>query len=76
MAINNTLILGNTSDEVRGRVMSIYMMTVALMPLGVLPMGAIAEKLGVYLAVGGGGAVVALFTIAMAILLPRLRRLE
>jgi len=75
MATNNTLLLTNTEDRVRGRVMSLYMMTIGLFPIAVLPAAAIAESLGVPLAVGAGGAILVLFTLAMALLRPTLRRL-
>jgi MFS family permease len=76
MAVNNTLIQSNTPQEVLGRVMSIYMITFALMPLGTLPISAIAEAIGVGMAVAVGGAIIFIFTLAMIILRPSLRRLE
>ena len=75
MAMNNTLIQSNITDEVRGRVMSVYVMTFALMPLGTLLVSAAVEEVGASLAVGGAGIVVTLFVIAMAIFRPTLRRL-
>jgi len=36
-AVNNTLIQTNITDDIRGRIMSVYMMAFGLMPLGVLP---------------------------------------
>lgn len=76
MTLNNTLLLRNTSNEMRGRVMSLYMVTFALMPIGTLPIGAIADAIGAPLAVGAGGAIVALFAILMILLRPSVRRLE
>ncbi|MFC2058160.1 MFS transporter [Chloroflexota bacterium] len=75
MATNNTMIQLNVADGMRGRVMGIYMVTIGLFPLGVLPVGAIAEFLGAQLAVGVSGAFLILFTIAMALLRPSLRKL-
>lgn len=75
MATNNTLLLINTEDGVRGRVMSLYMMTIGLFPIAVLPVAAIAESVSAPFAVGAGGAIVVLFTLAMALLRPTLRRL-
>jgi hypothetical protein len=56
-------------------VMSIYVMTFAMMPLGTLPLGALTDNIGAPLAIGAGGIIVVLFTIGMAIFSPRLRRL-
>lgn len=76
MAVNNTLLQTNVTHEVRGRVMSIYMMTWGLMPLGALPASALAEAWGVSFALGLGGGIMAFFTLAFALLFPRMRRLE
>jgi MFS family permease len=76
LAINNTLIQINVPHEMLGRVMSIYVMTFAMMPLGTLPLGAVSEAVGAPLAIGAGGIVVVLFTLVMAVFQPRLRRME
>jgi len=75
LALNNTLIQNIVPHRMLGRVMSIYVMTFSLMPLGTLPLGAITDAVGAPVAIGAGGIVVALFTVAMAALLPGLRRL-
>jgi MFS family permease len=75
MATNNTLLLLNTDDRVRGRVMSLYMMTIGLFPIAVLPAAAITESLGAPLAVSVGGGILLLFTLAMTLLRPTLRKL-
>lgn len=75
LAVNNTLLQMNVEDGMRGRVMSMYMMTVGLFPLAVLPASAIAETSGVALPVLVGGAIVALFTLGTALLSPALRKL-
>lgn len=76
MAINTTLIQMNISDEVRGRVMSVYMMTFGLSPLGTLPAGAIAEAVGAPFAVTLGGGILAGVVLTVALLRPRLWRLQ
>ena len=76
LAVNNTLIQSIVPHGMLGRVMSIYVMTFSLMPLGTLPLGWITDEVGAPRAIGGGGIIVALFTVAMALLLPRLRRLK
>ena len=75
LALNNTLIQSNVPHELLGRVMSIYVMTFAMMPLGTLPLGALTDAIGAPLAIGAGGIIVILFTMGMAIFSPRLRRL-
>jgi len=76
MAINNTLLQSNVPINLLGRVMSVYMLTFALMPMGALPVGALAEAIGAPIAVGAGGILIVVFTVAMVVLLPSLRRLE
>ena len=50
--LNQALIMEVTEAEYRGRVMSVYMLNFALMPLGVLPAGIAAQYLGVQTAIG------------------------
>jgi MFS family permease len=76
LVVNNTLIQTSIPDWVRGRVMSIYVMTFALPLLGSLLTGAVAERIGVPMVIAGSGIVVALFVVALGIFNPRLRRLE
>ena len=52
-ALNQALIMEVTEDQYRGRVMSVYMINFALMPLGVLPAGLAAELWGGQKAIGG-----------------------
>ena len=75
MATNNTLLLLNTEDRIRGRVMSLYMMTIGLYPIAVLPTAAIAESLGAPLAISVGGGILLLFTLMLTLLRPTLRKL-
>jgi len=75
MATNNTMIQSNVADEVRGRVMSIYIMTFGLNGVGVLLVGEVAEHLDAPLAIAIGGGLVLLFTLAMVLWRPILRKL-
>ncbi|MFQ6031083.1 MAG: hypothetical protein ACE5Q6_26775, partial [Dehalococcoidia bacterium] len=50
--LNQALIMEVTEDQYRGRVMSVFMLNFALIPLGVLPAGIAAEFLGGQLSVG------------------------
>jgi len=45
-AVNNTLLMGQTPPEYHGRVMGVYMMTFAAMPLSSLPAAWMAERVG------------------------------
>lgn len=75
MAVNNTLIQSNTPPRMLGRVMSIYVLTFSLMPLGTLPISAIAEMIGVGTAIALGGIIVFAFTVVMALSQSTLRHL-
>jgi MFS family permease len=80
MTTVNTQLQVLVPDELRGRVMSIYSMTWSLMPLGGFLSGALAARfadpsLGAPVAVGLGGALVALMAVAVALTVPRVRSL-
>jgi MFS family permease len=45
-AVNNTLLIGTTPPEYHGRVMGVYMMTFATMPLAGLPTAWLADQIG------------------------------
>jgi len=75
MAVNTTLLMMNSEERMRGRVMSIYMVTIGLYPLGVLPAGAIAEYTGITLPVAVGGAIMVVFILTMMLINPRLIKL-
>ena len=71
MTVNNTAIQLVIPEEMRGRVMSVMMMTFGLMPLGAVPAGVAAEAYGVRGVVVVGGllsvvAVVILFNAMSA----------
>jgi len=71
--LTNTLIMENTPEKLTGRVMSVYMMTWGLMPLGILPAGYLAETFGAPATVTGGGLVVLLIVLIVFIFQPRIR---
>ena len=74
-ALNASLIMEQTDDEYRGRVMGVYMLNFGLIPLGAIPLGYVAEWFDVRLsfAVAGAGLVVA--TFGYTILTRRIRQL-
>jgi MFS family permease len=57
MSGNNAMIQHRVSDNIRGRVMGAYMLTWGFMPLGSLPMGMVAERVGITTAVAAGAIV-------------------
>ena len=75
MSLNMTLIQLNAAPEMRGRMMSIMMMTFGLMPLSALPFGALAERTGTPFALLLSGVLLAAFTIVFAIVYPSFRRI-
>ncbi len=69
-SLNNTLIMSYTPPELYGRVMSVYLMTFALMPLSSVPAGALADSIGPQVTVGGAGLLLAASILAIARLHP------
>jgi len=75
LATNNTLVQLMVPDALQGRVMSVYMMTWGLMPLGALPQGILADWFGAPIVMGGTGALSALVVGLMMLRQPGLRKL-
>ena len=73
---NNTVIQSNIPAEVRGRVMSVMMMSFGLMPLGVLPVAAAADRFGPDVAVAGSSTLLLVALVAFFTLSRRLRTLR
>jgi predicted MFS family arabinose efflux permease len=72
---NNVLLQHSVQDEVRGRVMGAYMLTWGLMPLGALPMGLVADRFGVQVAVAGGAMISTVLTAALGLASPAVRQI-
>ena len=73
LAINQTVLQLRIDDAVRGRVLSIYLLTWGMLPLGQLPIGALADRIGAPAATAAACALAILLFIAMAIRYPSLR---
>ena len=73
---NGTIIQVLIPDEVRGRVMSLMMMTFGLTPLGTLPVSAVAEAFGVRVAVASASVATALLAMAIYFASRALRRID
>jgi len=76
MTLNNTLVMSNTPNELIGRVMSVFMWTFGLMPLGTVLGGALANVIGAPYTVAGGGFLLVIFLIGVAATLPIIRQLK
>ena len=75
MVLNNALVLTNTPTAFQGRVMSLYMMAWGLQPLGTLPMGAIADAVGIAPVFAVGSSILVVFCLGVLVFSPRIRRL-
>jgi predicted MFS family arabinose efflux permease len=53
LALNQTALQLSVDDDVRGRVLSIYLLTWGMLPFGQLAVGAVADQLGAPLAMAG-----------------------
>jgi hypothetical protein len=60
-----TVLLVETPEHVRGRVMSLSSLLWGLQPLGVLVAGGVADIAGPQVAIGGGAAVAVLLLLAL-----------
>jgi MFS family permease len=74
--VNSTTINLIIPDAVRGRVMSLMMMTFGLTPLGTVPVSAAAEAWGAPAAVAGASALTAVLAVIFYFLSPSLRRVD
>ena len=77
MSLNMTLLQSYASPEMRGRVMSMAMMTFGLMPLSAMPFGALAEieSVGTPNALLLSGILLTVFTLIFAIVYAPFRRI-
>ena len=75
MSLNMTLIQTSSSREMRGRVMSIAMMSFGLMPLSGVPFGILAEFTDTPFALTLSGLLLVVFTLVFAVVYPSYRRI-
>ena len=76
MSLNMTLIQVYSSREMRGRMMSIAMMSFGLMPLSGVPFGILAEFTNTPFALTLSGLLLVAFTLVFAIVYPSYRRMD
>ncbi|HEY8171901.1 MAG TPA: MFS transporter [Dehalococcoidia bacterium] len=74
--VNNTVITSVIPDGVRGRVMSVLMMSFGLMPLGAVPASIAAEYIGTPAVVAIGGGLLIGFVALAYVLFPQFRTLD
>ncbi len=74
--LNNTIIQVIIPDHVRGRVMSLLMMSFGLTPLGTVPIAALAQAFGAPFAVACASATLIVAAILFYLLSPSLRRID
>lgn len=73
---NGTIIQMLIPDEVRGRVMSLMMMTFGLTPLGTLPVSALAEAFGAPVAVAIASVATAVLAVLILVASQALRKID
>jgi MFS family permease len=76
MTVNNTVITSIIPDNVRGRVMSVMMMSFGLMPFGAVPAGIAAEYIGTPAVVAIGGVLLIISVVAAYLMFPQFRTLD
>ncbi|MCY3637628.1 MAG: MFS transporter [Chloroflexi bacterium] len=76
MSLNMTLSQIYADPEKRGRVMSLFMMTFGLMPIGAIPFGEFAEVIGTGQALSISGMILTGLTIIFAFAYPHFRRIQ
>jgi MFS family permease len=76
VAVTNTLLQQLVTDEMRGRVMSMFMLSfIGAMPIGNLVAGAASHRFGAPHTLAAGGVIIAIFVTAVTLRSPRLREL-
>jgi MFS family permease len=77
VAVVNTLLQQLVTDEMRGRVMSMFILSfIGTMPIGNLLGGAVSHRYGAPLALALGGAAIVLYATIVGITNQRLRELH
>lgn len=76
VAVTNTLLQKLVTDEMRGRVMSMFMFSfLGAMPVGNLIAGAASHRFGVQRTLAAGGLIIAVFASIVTLSSPKLRQL-
>jgi MFS family permease len=75
-ALNMSIVQLAISPEIRGRVMSMMMMTFGLMPFGVIPISALAEYVGIDVALFCSAIMLVISMLLLGFFFPDLRRID
>ncbi len=73
MALNGTMLMGNTEPRLYGRVLSVNLMTFAVTPIAALPLAWMTDLMDPRIAVGVAGVLVTLAVSVLAIMSPATR---
>jgi len=76
MTMDNTLILSSVPQSIHGRIISIFIMTVGLTPIGALPMGFLADHIGIPATFLIAGCVAMLVAVAIYVFAPAIRKMR
>ena len=76
MSMNRSVMKLQVAQSMRGRIMSVDMMSHGLMPLGILPIGYIAETTGVQAGLFASGIALLLLTLLFGALMPQVRKIN
>jgi MFS family permease len=76
VAVANTLLQKLVTDQMRGRVMSMFILAfIGTMPIGNLVAGAVSQRFGAPVALAGGGLAIIVYVTIVALTNERLRKL-
>jgi MFS family permease len=75
-ALQSTIILGATSEQLRGRAMGTLTVAIGTAPLGLLEIGAVTAAFGAPLALAANAGLCAVLTLLVAARYPRFRKME
>ena len=75
-SLGQSLMMENTEDEYRSRIMSVLMMTYGLIPLGMFPLGWAMNIFGGRLSVGFCSVIIIGFVFLSIFLFPHLKRIK
>jgi len=76
MSMNRSIVQLQVSQHMRGRVMSIDMMSHGLMPLGILPIGYIAETVSVQAGLFVSGSILFFSILILGYFMPEVRNID
>lgn len=76
MSLNMSLVQLAVTPQMRGRVMSVIMMSFGLMPVGAVPISFIADHLGIATALVVSAVALLVVTMLVALWIPEIRRID